>query len=216
MALGGAPIGWDEASPPGSESVGLGDDRIRSFKTSARPALDSEHYWTSSSSTAGAHRSGSARAFWGTQSQVSTSGDSYSAGRMMITSNTSRLMSVASTIEGVASGVSAFMLASGPLGLSAGSMVGIALPQTANLVTYFGEQTSAASTHQVVFPAAYNGIPFVLASANSETLSGNKVGKFVRLIGISASEFSVQCISSENGDAIDSGIIWFSIGTRTL
>ena len=90
MPIGGANIGtWDEGIPDANEAVGLGDDRIRSTKSTVRTALDSEHIWPSSGGTVGQHRLGSARAFYGTQSQVSASDTSDVAnGRIMVTSDT--------------------------------------------------------------------------------------------------------------------------------
>lgn len=210
MALGGSNLSWDENTPAGSESVGLGDDRIRSMKTSVRNALDSEHVFSSSGGTAGQHRAGSARAFYGIQSTVSASDTSNVAdGRMMIASDSSKLFGVNS--------LGTVMLGAGPFALSVGSMVGVTLPQRAYVAVEFGEVTSAASTHQVTFPGSgFSGIPFVMASAHTETLSGDKPGRFVRLIGVSKTEFSAQVISTENGDAVTAGIFWFSIGTRTL
>lgn len=221
MPIGGSAVSWDEATPAGSESIGLGDDRIRSLKTAIREGLSNEHVWPSDGSTlnrVGAHRYGSARAHWGLQSHVSTSGDSFSAGRMMITSDTSRLFSVASTVEDNSSKASAFMLGAGPLAPSFHSFLGVFTPnadQLAHIVVQVGH-SSASSAHAITFPKSYNGIPFVFVSADSEALSGNKPGKFARIIGVSQSQLSVQMISSENGDALDSGVYWLSIGSCQL
>lgn len=199
-------IGWDETQPAGSESVGLGDDRIRSTKSNVRGALDSEHFFPSSGGSAGAHRLGSARAHFGTQSRVS-SGDT--DGRLMIASDTSKLFGAGSA--------GTVLLGAGPLSLSLGTIAGVTFPQRCYPAYEFGTTSSASSVHQVTFPnSGYSGIPFVMASAATEPLSGNQPGKFVRLIGITTSEFSAQVISSENGDATDANIHWFSIGTRTL
>ena len=207
--MAGSAVSWEETTPAGSEAIGLGDDRIRSLKTSIRVGLDSEHNWPSAGSTVaivGSHREGSARAFVGTQSRVSSS-DTH--GRIMITSDTSRLFGVNS--------LGTVLLGAGPLGLSLGSMVGITHPQRAYVTVEFGATSSASSVHQVTFPnSGFSGIPFVMASADTETLSGNKPGKFVRIIGITASEFSAQIIAAESGDAVDHNIQWVSIGTRTL
>lgn len=207
MPIGGSNISWDAATPAGSESVGLGDDRIRSMKTSIASALDNEHNFPGAGGAGtGYHRLGSTRPYFGLQSAVS-SGDT--DGRMMIASDTSRLFGVNSA--------GTVLLGSGPRSLSVGSHVGITMPQRAYVAVEFGEVTSAASSHQVTFPnSGFSGIPFVMASAHTETLSGDKPGRFVRIIGVSASEFSAQVISTENGDAITAGIFWMSIGTRTL
>ena len=84
---------WDEAAPADGDNAGQGDDQIRSIKTSVRVGLDSEHLWPSGGGDAGAHRLGTARAFYGTQSRVSSSG---TMGRLMVTSDTSQLYHVGS------------------------------------------------------------------------------------------------------------------------
>lgn len=43
-------IAWDETSPSGSQSVSLGDDRIREMKTQLREILDVDHEMSSSGS----------------------------------------------------------------------------------------------------------------------------------------------------------------------
>lgn len=227
MPLGGVPIGWDEATPAGSESVGLGDDRIRSLKTSGRQGLDSEHYWESSSSTAGGHRPGSGRAFWGTQSQVSSSGDSYSAGRLMVTSNTSRLFSVASTLDG-GSGVSHFMVGAGPLSVSLSTM-SIAIAGTNNSVPtlssfaaqYWDMQAGAISfgasnaTRHVTFPSAFASVPLVFTSVGTNVYGD---GRLFALQLVDASGFTGFLRNSENGDPVEEAnyVQWLALGTKAF
>ena len=95
MALGGVAITWDENDPADADLVGLGAGDIRSTKTNLRGALDSEHHFAAAGGTSGAHRKGSAVAFHGAASAVSSSD---TEGRLMITSDTSRLYHVASSI----------------------------------------------------------------------------------------------------------------------
>lgn len=102
MALGGANIVWNENVPSGTSQAGLGDDDLKSIKTSVRNALDSEHIYSSTGGAgSGAHRKGSAVAFYGAASAVSSSD---TEGRMMITSDTSRLFHVASAVTQVLGG----------------------------------------------------------------------------------------------------------------
>src|SRR3989475_6858754 len=85
---------WNENAPADTDSVGQGDDEIRSLKTSIRNGMAEEHIWPSASGgNFGVHLLGSARAYYGTQSLVSSSGTD---GRLMVTSNTSRLFHVGS------------------------------------------------------------------------------------------------------------------------
>jgi hypothetical protein len=89
-----ATIGWDETAPADGDVAGLGDDEIRSLKTSLRQGLESEHEWPSTGGSAGTHLAGSARAYYGTESAVSSADV---GGRLMATSDTSRLFGVGST-----------------------------------------------------------------------------------------------------------------------
>src|SRR5690242_18663246 len=94
MPLGGINAGWDETVPADSENAGLGAGRIRSLETTVQQVLDSEHNFPASGgANTGYHRLGSARAFYGTQSTVSSSGTD---GRLMVTSDTSRLFGTGS------------------------------------------------------------------------------------------------------------------------
>ena len=55
---------WDETVPSGTSSIAHGDDEIRSLKSFVRSWISQEHYTTDGSSTsAGEHKLGSARAF---------------------------------------------------------------------------------------------------------------------------------------------------------
>ena len=96
MALGGVTATWDENDPADADLVGLGAGDIRSTKTNLRGALDSEHHFASAGGAGmGAHRKGSGMAFYGAASAVSSSD---TEGRLMITSDTSRLYHVASAV----------------------------------------------------------------------------------------------------------------------
>lgn len=94
MALGGIVAGLNTSTPSGTSQAGLGPQDFQSVKTTFQQVLDSEHNFPSTGGAgSGAHRLGSARAFVGTASQVSSSDTD---GRFMITSDTSRLYHVSS------------------------------------------------------------------------------------------------------------------------
>src|SRR2546425_832342 len=85
---------WNENAPADTDSVGQGDDEIRSLKTSIRNGMAEEHIWPSASGgNFGVHLLGSARPYYGAQSLVSSTGTD---GRLMVTSDTSRLFHVGS------------------------------------------------------------------------------------------------------------------------
>ena len=95
MALGGRNVGWDNTSPGSGDNAGLGDDEIRSLKTSMQSALDSEHDWAATGgANTGRHRPGAGRAYVDTQSRLSA-GDV--SGRLYIASDTSRAFFLGTT-----------------------------------------------------------------------------------------------------------------------
>ena len=56
---------WNEAAPQDTDSVGQGDDEIRSLKTSIRNGMAEEHIWPSASGgNFGVHLLGSARPYY--------------------------------------------------------------------------------------------------------------------------------------------------------
>lgn len=83
----------DTTVPADSDFVSAGAGAIRSFKTTFQSAFSQEHWVPEGSGPAGAHKAGSARAYVGTASQISSSD---TPGRVMYTSDTSRLYYVGS------------------------------------------------------------------------------------------------------------------------
>lgn len=81
---------WSRSVPSGASLQREFDDLYRSDKSILEEALNSEHYFESSFSTAaGAHRLGSARVYMGTRSQLSV--PLFGNGRLMFCSDTSSL-----------------------------------------------------------------------------------------------------------------------------
>lgn len=194
-------IGWDEASPTDSESAGLGDDRIRSLKTSLRMGLDAEHNWPSASGDAGAHRLGSARPYVGTQSQVSSSGTD---GRLMYASDTSQLFHV---------GSAGTCLLGGNKVIQASAYPGVA-PQR----HYWAEEWGGAILNSdgsvtVTIPdSGYSGIPYVLHS--QYTTGATITGVIPYLLNLSPTAFMLyNNLGSSGSGAV---ILWRSVGSRVL
>lgn len=197
-------IGWDETSPSDNESAGLGDDRIRSLKSSIRIGLDGEHVWPSGGGDAGGHRLGSARPFFGAQSLVSSTG---SDGRLMLTSDTSALF-------GVGSGGT--VLLGGPTVLSAGSFPGT-VPQRHYWAVEFGEAKSdAIGVATVTFPnSGFSGLPYTQATAGRSSQVPRIVGiLFLPNPTATSVSFGVWNISAAS--VSNYTVNWFSIGTRVL
>lgn len=210
MPIGGANgIGWDESSPSVSESAGLGASRIQSLETSLRQALDSEHNWPSAGgANVGYHRYGSARAYVGTQSQVSSSG---SDGRLMQTSDTSQLF-------GVGSGGTTLL--GGPRVISMADFPGT-VPQRFQWVDEwgYGVTSSSGSTVVTIPNSGYSGVPYVMAISR-----GTGPGAATSAIGllsyttVDGATFHVRSGTAGGGASLVSGIefTWFSRGTRAL
>jgi hypothetical protein len=199
MPIGGSNIGWDNTTPADTESAGQGDDRIRSMKTSVQQALDNEHEFPVGGGAAtGSHRTGSARVYYGTQSQVSSSGMD---GRLMMTSDTSQLYHVGSgytaLLGGPVSGLSNLLSINGATG---------GLPAGYKWVEQFGAVTTAGESRSTfTFSSLYSGNPNVL-------LTGWSATNFPYLLSVTTRTFIV-------GQSDPTGFIsvhWRSIGTMLI
>src|SRR2546428_3707155 len=147
---------WAEGAPADTDSAGVGAAEIRSLKTSVRNGMAEEHFWPSATGgNFGVHLLGSARPYYGAQSLVSSSG---SDGRLMVTSDTSRLFHV---------GSAGTMFLGSQRVLSAGSApVG---GQTFYWIAEFGAAKNR-SPSGIALPLAHNRLHCVpLAAASSAT-----------------------------------------------
>lgn len=196
-------IGWNEGAPADTDSAGLGDDQIRSLKTSVRVGLDGEHVWPSGGGDAGVHRLGSARPYYGVQSLVSSSG---SDARLMQTSDTSQLFHV---------GSAGTVLIGGATVISAGSFPGT-VPQRASWMEEFGEGRTLSGTTTVNFPnSGYSGVPFVYITPRLTSLIGEG-GVIMWVKAVSVSGFQVDSRLTNGASTSTHSFYWRSIGTRTL
>lgn len=201
----GINAGWDNATPAGSESVSLGDDRIRSLKTSVQQVLDAEHvFGASGGAGTGIHRPGSAMAAVGTQSLVSSAD---TEGRIFYASDTSRLFATPSN---------GTVFIGGPTVISAGSFPG-GLPQRAIWVEDFGLADSALGNGQTItFPhSGYSGVPFVTVSAWTDNV--NATPFYVTMRALSATAVTVAGRKTADGTIVSNWtIMWRSVGTMAL
>lgn len=194
-------IAWNEGSPADSDSAGLGDDQIRSLKTSVRVGLDGEHVWPSGGGDAGVHRFGSARPYFAAQSLVSSAGTD---GRLMQTSDTSRLFAVGS-------GGTSFI--GGATVLSAGSFPGGAPPQRYYWAMEFGEATTdinGAAT--VTYPnSGFSGKPFLTLG-----VEGGGVGVVANIQTAGKTSFGIITLLTDGSSSPSATVDWMSVGTRVL
>jgi hypothetical protein len=198
MPIGGSNIGWDNATPADTESAGQGDDRIRSMKTSVQQALDNEHNFPAGGgANTGYHRQGSARAYYGTQSQVSATTD----GRLMVTSDSSRLFAVNSN---------------GTLFLGGQNVVSAGSQPTGGQGFYwaeeFGDGKCFSTETLVTIPrSGYSGRPYIFVSLVNTVAAAGMVG----VNNFSKTTFGVGTWD-EAGNASIASFHWRSIGTRTF
>ena len=187
---------WAEGAPADTDSAGVGAAEIRSLKTSVRNGMAEEHFWPSATGgNFGVHLLGSARPYYGAQSLVSSSG---SDGRLMVTSDTSRLFHV---------GSAGTMFLGSQRVLSAGSApVG---GQTFYWIAEFGAAKSGSTgAIAVIWPNnGFNGVPFVAASADTT--------KFAVVTCVRAAGIPTFYTWDENGNPLSNcTFTYISIGTR--
>lgn len=194
-------LGWNESAPPTTESAGLGAQQFQSLKTAIRTGLDAEHAWPTSGLGAGTHRLGSARAYYGVQSLVSSTGTD---GRLHVTSDSSRLFHV---------GSAGTMFLGGSAVISAGSQpVG---GQRFYWAQEFGNAlTGGVGQVTVTIPnSGYSGVPFVVATPSF--LGGSTANVVaINIQTKSAVGFTVWARYPDNSSAAGVSVDWCSIGTR--
>lgn len=195
-------IAWNESAPAGADSAGLGAQEFRSLKTAIRTALDAEHNYPSAGGDAGAHRLGSGRPYVGTQSAVSSSGTD---GRLMWTSDTSRLFHVGS-------GGTAFI--GGSAVISAASFPG-SVPQRSVWVEEWGEgKTASSGITTVSFPnSGFSDTPLVVATPVPSSILQS--ASFVVLGSIGATTFAAASYNTA-GTQSSVTFTWRAIGRRAL
>lgn len=200
-----AVIGWDEGKPDGGDSLGQGDNEIRSLKTSLRQGLDTEHVWPSGGGAAGVHRLGSARPYIGPQSLVSSTGTD---GRLFHASDSSQLF-------GVGSGGT--VLLGGPTVLSAGSFPGGAAPQRYQWVLEFGEGKTASGSTTITIPnSGYSGVPFVQITNKITNLITDGGASIMWVSGVGFGSFVANSRLTNGVTTSSHSFFWQSIGTRAL
>lgn len=194
-----AQVQWNEADPADTEQISLGDDRIRSMKTSIRQAMDDEHVWPSAGGDCGKHRLGSAKVYYGMQSTVSSTGTD---GKLMVTSDTSNLFHVGSAGTMFLGGQRAISAGSSPVG-----------GQGFYWAEEFGVAEDSGGGVGISFPnSGFSGIPFVTTSAWSA--NGHQI--IATITDITQTLLTVHCRNASTGVGSASSVMWRSTGTRTF
>lgn len=206
---------WSDQVPSDDSFVKDGANLIRSDKSIVQQAIQEEHYFEDSASSTGIHKPGSARPYYGPSSDVSEAADD---GRLMVTSDTSEAWHVG------AAGAFNLVLPINHqvgLGISPASMQ----YELTNTVAWDPRDEGSDSTDKVWvigmrvdthasnmdLPVQYDGLPFVLLSAHTDT---SNVG-----IAISAWSLSDRTVWSSATDGFgvsataNCGVQILSIGT---
>lgn len=201
MPGSGQPLLWNENSPAETDIADAAP--IRSLETSLRFGLAVEHNWPSSSGpNFGYHLLGSARAYYDTQSNVSSSGTD---GRLQVTSDTSRLFHV---------GSAGTMFLGGQNSLSAGSSpVG---GQRFYWAQEWDEVFITATPATITFQnSGFSGVPVVIISASTISAA---VFPLPVITGRTATSFTIKAMDANLGGTSLSkfSLMYISIGTRTF
>lgn len=198
-------VGWDLTVPADTEVVGLGDDRMRSIKSSAQAALNDEHNFPSSDGTGfGYHRKGSARPYYDTTSRISSDGTD---GRLMLTSD-------ASTLYGLTAADKIFL--GGPNVISAYTAPST-FPQRFQWIESFGTGiTGAAGNVRITYPGSgFSGIPILSVTAGSN----GTTPQFLSIMESKTTNFVVVGYDCSGGTVPQLAIMlfhWRSTGTVAI
>ena len=196
-------ISWNEGSPSDTDSAGLGDDQFRSLKSSIRVGLDGEHVWPSGGGDAGVHRLGSARAYYGTESLVSSVGTD---GRIMQTSDTSRLFHVGSAGTSLIGGATALLVGEYP----------DTPPQRHYWAIESGEGRTNSGSTTVNYPSAFSGVARVVIIPRITTLVADGGASIMWVSSPGANSFVANSRKTDGATNSSQSFYWHSIGTRCL
>lgn len=195
---------WNEASPADSDSAGLGDDAIRSMKTSIRAALDGEHVFPSGGGDAGVHRLGSSRPFVGAQSLVSSAGTD---GRLMWTSDTSRFFHVGSGGTALIGGQNVLSIGSGPHDDASGAQ------QRFYWAMEAGQHTTLSGATTVTFPrSGFSAVPYMTMTQVS---FGAAPAAVFQIFGITKTSATINSFAT-GGGTTNTVFDWIALGPRVL
>lgn len=202
---------WSEAKPQPSDQVRELGSVVRDNKTHLDAALQKHFYWSDSTLSGGVARfsnaTGTFRAYWGTASSFSTTGDS---GRLMITSDgaagwtdgTSYASLRATNFEGALTLSSAHVIVRDAAGSAPATDVRYVI-DTGSSTTHITGQFNNT------FVAPFSAAPTVYVT---EMDAGARY--LVAVSAIDASGFSSQhsALAAEGASGMSSRIMWWAFG----
>src|SRR2546430_953246 len=200
MPGSGVPLLWAEQTPAETDIADAAP--IRSIVTSLRNGLAVEHNWPNASgANFGYHLLGSARAFYDVESNVSSSGTD---GRLLVTSDTSRLFHVGSAGTMLLGGQNVLSMGSSPVG--------------GQRYYWATEVGTAPGGGTITFPnSGFSGLPFVTVSMLTSPLNGVLAPIITQ---VTSTNFILLVYSAQNQSvplsASLTSVMWMSVGTRVL
>ena len=216
---------WNDKKPQGTDPLSEYPSMLTNQLTSIASAMEQHFYWTvRSGASAGIPAlstiTGSARAYFGTQSQVSSSTATTlvkaQAGRLMLTSDTTRLYMIQGN-SSVTTGTGPVLLGSDHIVANYGASF-----VTVQTDTRWLEQCGVTSgvscfvnTH-VAFPSQYSVTPIVQVTCSAQS-SGSVAMAF--LTGLDKSGFTVTVSPAPTtitASPLSTAVYWISTGTVAL
>jgi hypothetical protein len=198
MPGSGTPLLWNENVPAETDIADAAP--IRSIETSLRNGLAVEHNWPSASGpNFGYHLFGACRTFWDVESNVSSAGTD---GRLMMTSDTSRLFGVGSGGTMLIGGQNIMSMGSSPVG-----------GQRYYWAVEMGTGTTdGTGTAIVTFPnSGFSGVPFMLATASD----ASGIGTVASVTGVTNALATIKTFTGNTAIKV-TNFIYMSLGTRVL
>lgn len=198
---------WNSAAPADADLVSSGASEIRSERTNLQKVLNAEHFFPEGGVSGGAHRAGSARAYFGTTSQVSSTDTS---GRLMVTSDRSDLWYVGS--QGTYK-LGGRLVPHGPVG--AGEIGTNLSLQTQFVGIDAGNVAIGLNKTLIVLNHTFVRAPAIACSISQVDISGEKIfAPEVELAGTSS--FTVNWEGSSGGGASSATLSYIAVGRVAL
>ncbi len=198
-------MSWSESKPVNNDLVSEIGKVIRNQKAEFRAGIEKHFFWTEHSATSAgeprlSNTTGSARVFYGTESQVSAFRD----GSLMVTSDTSRLYGVTSSSSVLLGSINAIVSD----GTSQDGQPGTRhLIQTQIITPSLGD-----SGHD--FPITYNSAPSLLIQRIVNADSEFNFARHIGIADITASRFTLRV--EDNGGTGTLTVRYRSDGTVDL
>ena len=204
---------YRENKPASSDPLNEFPSDMTANLIALREGIEKHSFWTDSSGVSagiprlsdGSFGPGAARAFFDVASSASTTLASTKplAGRLYITSDTSRLYGYASNATMLLGGKNAVVYFPSNATISAG----------ARFLVQIGTTSVSSQTQNVAFSSQYSVAPLVQVSPIASSAAEIVIGQAT---SITTSNFSLRVLSVFGGSTGTRGVMWCSVGTVVL